>query len=284
MRLGSLFFAPLFCLSLFGQLPETQVWLIKLKKDKDSVFLGKGTNLTPRKGYSNQPGFSLDEKSLYFVSADSTKQTDIYNYVLRSGKTRKVTQTQLSEYSPQEFKPGLLYAVVVEKDSAQRIHEIEATTGVHTKVLEPDSVGYYCFLNADTLVYYKLTEPHSLRTYELLSQKESWLGNSPGRGFKPLNSYTLYYSLKDSLKTELYRYNFRLQKAVLLSTFPSGGEDLVWHPKFGLLRSEGRQILQLQENLGTWKPMFDLGVFGLHRITRFALDKDLNYLVVIDNL
>jgi len=284
MRAGSLFFAPLFCLSLFGQLPKTELWLIKLKKEKESVFLGKSVNISPKPGYNNQPSFSLDDRSLYFVSADSNQQTDICNYTLRSGKTRKVTQTQLSEYSPQELKPGVLCAVVVEKDSAQRIHEIEATTGVHSKVLEPDSIGYYCFLNADTLVYYKLTKPHSLRLYELSTKKESWLGNSPGRGFKAINAYAMYYCLKDSLTTELYRYNFRLQKAELISTFHSGSEDIVWHPKLGLLRSEGTRIMHFQENLNDWKPLFDLSIMGLHRVTRFAFDKEYKYMVVVDNL
>lgn len=284
MRTASLFLFSLFCLQVFGQLPETQLWLIQVKKEKDSVFLGKGTCITPNKGYHNQPCFSSDEKLLYFVSADSSKQTDIFCYTLRTRKMQSVTQTQLSEYSPQELKPGVLYAVVVEKDSAQRIHEIEAKTGIHTRVLEPDSVGYYCFLNADTLIYYKLTEPHSLRALDLKSNSETWLGNAPGRGFKAFNAYTLYYCLKDSLTTSLYRYNFRLQKAVLLSVFPSGGEDIVWHSTLGLLRSEGKQILQLQVNTGVWRPLFDLGGLGLHRITRFALDKDLKTLVVVDNL
>jgi Domain of unknown function (DUF5050) len=284
MRKISLFFAHVFCLYHFGQLPETELWLIKLKKEKDSVFLGKATNFTPHKGYNNQPGFSLDERSVYFVRADSNHQTDIYNYDLRSGKTRRLTQTPVSEYSPQELQTGVLYAVVVETDSAQRIHEIETATGVHRKVLEPDSVGYYCFLNADTLIYYKLTEPHSLRALDLTSNSETWLGNAPGRGFKAFNAYTLYYCLKDSLTTSLYRYNFRLQKAELISVFPSGGEDIVWHSTLGLLRSEGKQILQLQGNSGAWKPLFDLGGLGLHRITRFALDTKRNYLVVVDNL
>lgn len=284
MRTVSLILVFLFGLPLFGQLPETQLWLIQIKTEKDSVFLAKGACITPNKGYHNQPCFSIDEKSLYYVRADSTQQTDIFSYALRSGKLQRVTQTRLSEYSPQELKPGVLYAVVVEKDSAQRIHEIDAKTGLHTKVLEPDSVGYYCFLNADTLIYYKLTKPHSLRALTLTSNNEIWLGNTPGRGFRALSPYTLLYSLKDSLNTSLYRYNFRLQKAVLISVFPSGGEDIVWHNKLGLLRSEGKRILQFHETPGIWKPLFDLGALGLHRITRFALDKDLKTLVVVDNL
>jgi len=284
MRGPSLFFALLFCLGSFAQMPDTEIWLVTLKKEKDSLIPGKVLNLSQHKGYDNQPSFSLDGKSLYYVSSDSTQQTDIINYNLRSGKKQNISKSVLSEYSPQEIKPGLLYSVVVEKDSSQTIHEINALTGVHQKVLEPDSVGYYCFLNADTIVYYKLTEPHSLRTYVLSTKKENWLGNSPTRGFKPLNAYTLVYSLKDSTKTEVFQYNFRLQKAKLLCTYIGAGEDLFWHPKLGLLRSEGTRIFQFQEKTSKWVLFFDLSKFGLHRLTRFALDAELKHLVLIDNL
>lgn len=284
MRIPSVSSAFFICFSLFGQLPETQIWLIKLKKEKDAVFLGKASVLTNNKGYNNQPSFSLDNRTLFYVCADSNQQTDIYACQLPSAKIKKITQTQLSEYSPQEHKPGKLHAVVVEKDSTQKIHEIEIATGIHSSVLEPDSVGYYCFLNADSLVYYKLTQPHSLRLYTLNSQNESWLGNYPTRGFKPYNPYCLYYCLKDSLQTDLYQYNFRLQKATLLSSYSSASEDLFWHPTLGLLRSEDRVILQFQRASGKWTPLFDLSSFGLKRITRFTIDKELHYLVVVNNL
>jgi hypothetical protein len=284
MRSLSLFFALVFCACLFGQLPETEIWLISLKKEKDSLYPGKTTNISQHKGYDNQPSFSLHSKSIFYVSADSLAQTDIIHFDLRSGKKRRLTQTGLSEYSPQEIKPNLLYAVVVEKDSSQRIHEINALSGVHQAILEPDSVGYYCFLNADTLVYYKLTEPHSLRTYSIKANKEVRLGVSPGRGFKAINAFTLVYCLKDSINTEVYEYNFRLQKAKLLSSFPAGSEDLFWHNQLGLLRSDGLKILQFREGDSGWRLLFDLSKFGFHRITRFAFDQHLKHLVIVDNL
>lgn len=269
---------------LLGQLPETEVWLIPLKKEKDSLLTTKSILISQQKGYNNQPCFSLNGKSLYYVSADSSGQTDILHYDLKSRKKRFVTRTAVSEYSPQEIYPGVLYSVVVEKDSSQKIHEILSSNGVHEKILEPDSVGYYCFLNHDSLLYYKLTEPHSLRLYELNTQKETWLGNSPCRGFKPINTHTLLYGLKDSLKNDLYRYHFRLQKATHLSTLPLGSEDFFWHRELGILRSEGTKILQLDESRSTWRLLFDFKMNAFHRITRFAFDPDLKYLVVVDNL
>jgi hypothetical protein len=284
MRNLSFCFCLIFCTSGFAQLPETEIWLMPIKKEKNNVFPGKPIKINEHKGYNNQPSFSIDSKSVFYVRADSSAQTDIVQFNLRSSKQRAVTATALSEYSPQEIKPGLLCAVVVEKDSAQKIHEISATNGLHQNVLEPDSVGYYCFLNADTIVYYKLTQPHSLRVFVISSGKEIWLGNFPTRGFKPVSKSSLVYCLKDSLTTTVYRYDFVLQKAKSICSLPKGNEDIFWHKQLGLLRSDGTAILQYRELTSTWTQLFDLRSQGFHRITRFAIDEKLNYLVVVDNL
>jgi hypothetical protein len=284
MRTLSLCIVFMFCSCMFAQLPETEIWLIPIKKEKNNLLPGKPVKISQGHGYNNQPSFSMDSKSIYYVRADSSSQTDIVHFDVRSGKQRTVTNTAISEYSPQEIKPGLLCAVVVEKDSAQRIHEIGAANGLHQNILSPDSVGYYCFLNADTLIYYKLTQPHSLRVFSVHTGKEFWLGNSPTRGFKPVSESALLYCLKDSLLTHVFLYNFKLQKAKSICSFPAGNEDIFWHNELGLLRSEGTSILQFQERDAKWNQLFDLSTFGFHRITRFALNQKLNYLVVVDNL
>ncbi len=283
MRVLSLILLCFICLDVLGQLPKTNIWLMQIKKNKDSLVIGKSVSISNNNRYNNQARFSLNSKSLFFVSADSTGSTDIYNYDLRSGKTKAITHTGLSEYSPQELKPDILYAVVVEKDSTQRIHQINAISGIHEKILEPDSVGYYCFLNDDTLIYYKLTNPHSLQVYFLNSKKELKIGDFPGRGFLKTGTNTLLYCLKDSTYTEVYRYNFNLSKATLICKYPGPGEDIYWHPQLGLLRSESTQILQFHESTKEWQILFELKNYGLHLLTRFAIDEQLKYLVVVDN-
>ncbi|HQQ95077.1 MAG TPA: hypothetical protein PLQ93_11025 [Bacteroidia bacterium] len=267
-----------------AQLPDTEIWLFHLKHSKDSLVLSKGINVSMREGYDNQPSFSKDQKSIYYVSVRDDKQADIYAYKLSTGKTSRITNSRESEYSPREMEQGFLDAVVVERDSAQRLHRMQIASGLGQAFQEPDSIGYYCFLNADTMLYYKLTEPHSLQLYSFASGKSQKLGDHPIRGFCTLNRHSALYGLKDSGQVTFYLYDFLIRKAVVYAQYPSLNEDIYWHPKLGLMKSEGNCVLQFNAEDKTWRKRFDLSPFGIKRITRFALDPELRYLVVVDNL
>lgn len=266
----------------FSQLPACDLYLLRLRMVKDSLVAEKSITISAQKGYNNQPSFSLDEKRLYFSSAALNGQSDIWYYGLKSKKTLPLASTAISEYSPQEVQSGLIYAVCVEADSSQKIHAIDALSGKERAVLTPDSVGYYSMLNADSLAYFKLTEPQSLRVYSISQEKESWLGDHPGRSFRTVNRHQLIYVLKDSLNNSIMLYDFALQKARVLATCPPASEDLFWHPRLGLLRSEKSQILQWQEKNKTWKTLLDLKDMGLKGITRFVFDRNLKQLVLVN--
>src|SRR5262249_21609651 len=129
-----------------AQMPDTEIWLFKLEKSKSGQTLKDPQNISKRPGYDNQPSFSTDGKKLFYVSVREDKQADIYYYDLGKKKNVQLTKTALSEYSPSETADGKqLSAVVVESDSSQSIHFINATSGVHEKKIELDSVGYYTF-------------------------------------------------------------------------------------------------------------------------------------------
>lgn len=279
-------------LCLFGsvfmraQLPNTDLWLFKLETDKlKQSVLTNPMNITNREGYDNQPSFSADGKKIYYVSIREDKQADIYYYEPGSKKTTQLTKTKESEYSPVLSDNGsYITSVVVEKDSAQRIHFITAPLGTDEKKFEIDSVGYYTFLNSDTVVYYKLTEPHSLRFFVERSNEDKWLGNAPIRGFKAINRHTLIYGLKDSTKVTFYTYDFVLHKAQKYAEYPSLSEDVIWHPTLGLLKSEETRLLRFDESKNEWILLYDLASFGIKKITRFCFDPKNKYLVVVNNL
>src|ERR1700740_2251517 len=110
---------------LRSQLPNTDIWLFKLEKTKTELKLKDPKNITNRIGYDNQPSFSLDSKKIYYVSIHEDKQADFYYYDLGSQKIIQLTKTKESEYSPVLTADGeYLNSVVVESDSAQRIHFI----------------------------------------------------------------------------------------------------------------------------------------------------------------
>lgn len=266
-----------------SQLPKSDLWLFKIENTKEGMSFSKPLNITNREGYDNQPSFSSDNKKIYYVSVREDKQADIYYYDLKTNKIIQFTKTPLSEYSPAETPDGkFISAVVVETDSAQRIHFINKETGVHEGRFDFDSVGYYNFLNNDTCIYYKLTDPHSLR-YRT-DKQDKWLGIFPIRTFKTVNRHTLIYGLKDSLKVTFYKYDFILHKGEKYCDFPSLNEDIIWHPTLGLTKSEGSKLLYFHQQKKEWVLLTDLVVFGINKITRFNFDSENKYLVVVDNL
>lgn len=270
---------------LKSQVPNTDVWLFKIEKNKTERKLTSPKNLTNRTGYDNQPSFSTDGKKIYYVSIKEDNQSDFYYYDLKSEKNIQLTKTKESEYSPVQTPDGkYLNAVVVESDSAQRIHFINSLTGVSEKKYDVDSVGYYTFLNSDTVIYYKLTNPHSLRYYVKSTNEDKWLGNNPIRAFKTINRYSFIYGVKDSVKVTFYKYNFILHKAEKYTEFPSTNEDAIWHEQYGLLKSEMNKLLRFDELKKEWLVLFDLAEFGIKKITRFSFDKKNKYLLVVDNL
>lgn len=270
---------------LSSQVPNTDVWLFKIEKNKTKLTLTSPKNISNRTGYDNQPSFSSDAKKIYYVSIREDNQADFYYYDLKNEKTFQLTKTKESEYSPTLSADGkFLNSVVVENDSAQRIHFINLITGVGEKKYDVDSVGYFTFLNSDTVLYYKLTSPHSLRYFVKSTNEDKWLANDPIRAFKTINRHSFIYGIKDSIKVTYYLYDFILHKGEKYTEYNSLSEDAIWHQQFGLIKSEGNKLLKYDEQKKEWILLFDLSAFGIKKITRFNFDQKNNYLVIVDNL
>ncbi len=277
------------CFIVKAQLPNTDIWLFKLQTKKQVISIKLSKNITNRNGYDNQPCFSANSKKIYFVSIKEDKQADIYYYDLGSKKTIQLTKTPESEYSPTEMlDKKSITCVTVLKDSSQVIQQLTYNKNdlicKTTQIINADSVGYFTFLNADTIIYYKLTQPHSLRYYCSSTSEDKWLGYQPIRGFKAINRHTLIYGLKDTAKVTFYKYDFILHKSEKYCDYNSTNEDIIWHPQWGLLKSEGLKILRFDATKNEWQLLFDLSTYGLKKITRFNFDLKNNYLTVVDNL
>lgn len=267
-----------------AQMPDTEIWVFELaKNDAGKTVIKEGRNLTNRTGYDNQPAFSPDGKFIFYSSVREDKQSDIYKVKARGGEAIRVTNSKESEYSPQFYAhTKLLSSVVVEKDSAQRIHFIDPETGIHTSKLDFDSVGYCLFLNADTVIYYKLTAPHSLRYYSRSTGEDRFLCNSPVRSIKFINRHCVLYGTKDSTGCVFYQYDFLLRKAEKIGSSTNQDEDIYWHPEWGLLMARESRILQFDRRSGTWSTLFDLGSFGLKKAGRFCFDMKGKFLAVVE--
>jgi hypothetical protein len=281
-----LFFLLGLMLSAGAQLPDTEIWLFRTEGSKTRPYTLKAPlNITSRPGYDHQPVFSGDGKQIYYTSVREDGQADIYVYEPATKKSRSLTNSRTSEYSPSPCGNGSLIAsVVVETDSAQRIHFINARSGLSERSAGFDSVGYFSLLNADTIIYYKLTQPHSLRYHVQSSGEDRWLADQPLRTFKAINRHTLLFGIRDSSVIRFYTYDFLLRRAYPYAEAPAGGEDFQWHEPFGLVRAEGKQLLRFEESTRQWQLLFDLSAFPIKKISRFGFDPKTRYLVLTDVL
>lgn len=271
----------------FGQMPETDIWLFKIEKKEGKYIYTNPLNITHRVGYDNQPAFSLDGKSILYVVIDSTKQADIYQYIISKKIAINLTKSQVSEYSPTIIPSGLGFSsVVVEKDSVQRVWQFNLDGTFKSIVYEgTDSIGYHTWLNKDTLLYYKLTEPHSLRVLDLKINNDVWICDHPTRAFKKNgNSSRFIYGIKDSISTQFRIYNPALRESSLYTTYPSVNEDFIWHPELGLIKSEGSDLIKYNEQTKTWDILFSFSGLGIKKITRFVFDNKTKQLAIVSNL
>jgi hypothetical protein len=268
-----------------AQLPETDIWLFKIKKEKDVLSIAEGENITARKGYDNQPYFTPDNKSILYISIREEKQSDVYSYDIAKKYAVQFTRSKESEYSPMHT-PDMksISCVVVEADSTQRLWLYNLDGSVKKCFNEGiDSIGYYSWLSNDTMLYYKLTEPHSLRIdYENLNE-DKWICSKPTRAFRKVKGNVFLYGIKDSLEVQYRTYNTVLKRSDLFAVHKGSGEDFVWNPELGLVKSEGAQLLRYDEPSKIWRTLFDFSLMGIKKITRFAFDSKNKQIAVVDN-
>ncbi len=273
--------------SVFSQLPETDIWLLKIEKKENKYSYSNPLNINNRTGYDNQPFFTLDGKSILYVSIGNDKQADIYKYDSNKKQHLNITKSEVSEYSPTILPSGLGFsAVVVEKDSTQRVWKFNLD-GTFNSIVHngTDSIGYHTWLNNDTLLYYKLSNPHSLRALNLKTNEDVWICDNPCRAFKKLgNTSQFIYAIKDSVSVEFRIYNPALRESKIYTTYPSTNEDFIWHSELGLIKSENADLMHYNEQTKTWEILFSFSNLGIKKITRFVFDSKTKQLAIVSNL
>ncbi len=83
--------------------PDTEIHLFDLGVKDGEYVLHNGQNISNNKGYDNQPFFTPKDESILFVSVKDGKQSDVYEYHLKPGNLKQITQTEHSEYSPKTY-------------------------------------------------------------------------------------------------------------------------------------------------------------------------------------
>jgi Tol biopolymer transport system component len=270
------------CNSASAQVPDTDVWLLKMQVKKDSIYPVKALNISNRSGYDNQPSFSPDSKMLYYTSMQEETQTDIMCYNISEKKASALTGSKTSEYSPTPV-PGTttLSVVMVESDSTQRLWEVETRSSKSRLLLpEVDSVGYHCWSGKDSLGLVIITEPLSLLVAAKEGGKARLLSSDCGRCL--VTTSDGFYYLHNTSAGGRVMHSRKGSTSLVL---PKEIQDfsLLQHPTGEVIvYALGSKIffysLQQSKVIGG----AELQSFGLNDLSRLAISPDMKYIAVVN--
>lgn len=130
-----------------AEFPESDIFLYELTTEEGKLQVKNGKNVTGRKGYENQPYFTPDSQSFLFSQADEY-QTDVFEYFMKTGETKQITDTQCMEFSPQPSPDNRTISFVTDGEGANqsiwhitRDDKTPKWTLGHLSEREP--IGYY---------------------------------------------------------------------------------------------------------------------------------------------
>ncbi|OJJ15688.1 hypothetical protein BKI52_38040 [marine bacterium AO1-C] len=268
--------------------PATQLYLAKIKVKSSGVKVGKFKKISEFKGYNNQPHFAPNGKTVYYTANQGGKQTDIFAYEVKSGKTKRLINTKTSEYSPTTMPDGKHFScIMVEPDGTQRLWKFPLAGGKPSLVLSSiKPVGYHAWVDNDALILFVLGDKNNPNTLQLASAKNDeakviierigrCFGKIPGQGktmsfvHKPQKGDWVIKQL--NIDTRYY--------ADITSTL-KGSEDYAWTKNGGIIMGQGAKLFLWKEGQ-EWKEIADLSNNGIKKITRLAINPKNNLLVIV---
>ena len=277
--------------SIFGQVPDTEIYLIPFWKEGEIKSDVVPKNVTNRPGYDNQPWFMPDGKSILYTSIRADNQADIYQYVLATGEHRKLTHNPLtSEYSPVLMPDGKAISVVqVEKDGVtQRIWHFPLDGGVATPVqVYIKKVGYYTWISEDQLAMFIVGDnktPHALHIAGVKDTASYTVAAHIGRAIHKVpdeKAVSFVHKLPDNkwLIKKLDLESWDIQ--TIIPALPES-EDYCWSADGTLWMGSEGKLYKFKPGVDTeWELAVDLSYKEVKDFYRLAISPDGKWLAVV---
>lgn len=251
--------------------PGTDIWLLKLSREGDTLGAGSPRNLTARPGYDNQPLFT-PAGDLLFVQMEDGK-TDLWRWDPETDRSTRVTATPgQGEFSPTpipESEGGISY-IRSPDDSSGRLWRM-AYEGAAPEVVFADigPVGYHAWFDSGHVALWLLQDPSVLQLVDVRTRAARTLATGVGRSPQSVpdrRAVSFTRTTRDGMAIELY--DLDLDRSERLTLLPEDGEFHAWTPDGRLLSSAGSRVFVLRE--GDWQEVVDLAHLHL-KLSRLAV-------------
>ena len=267
--------------------PATDIWLAQLKKNASGILeVSTYKKISDNPGYDNQPYFVPSLNSLLYVADRNQGQTDIYQFDLSTGNSKRVLSTEYyKEYSPMlSYDEKQISCVSIEPDgSSQRFWQFPFGGGMGKPMFpEITDIGYYSWIDENNLAFFR-TNDTALYLANSNSEEMKRIDKSVGRCMiKAKNHDWLYYVKKyDSLNWKIKCYD--LSKSVLLGEIklPIGEEDFTLGPNDVVWLSNEGKIQEASLQNPKWKTVFDFSNYPFKNFYRLVYSTDFNMLAFV---
>ncbi len=275
-----------------GQIPQTDLYAFKLTED-DSAHWHIHTPLylsawNPE-GYTNQPEWVDAHTLLVSVRKKDAIQNDIYLLDLKTQLLRRMTDTPESEFSPMLTPDQKHFSVVRQVQGTVMDQQIFSypidLAGPGQPVLpRTRNVGYYCWLDNEEMALYLVDDPDKLALWSGTDSIPRIYSSMIGRCLRRTPSGKLAYVHKYSddywyLKT----LNLSSRTSEILNATLPGKEDFAIGPTGCYFMASGTTLYVFDpaHTPAQWVVVSDLGIYGLHDITRLAISPD-NQIAIVD--
>jgi hypothetical protein len=268
--------------SAYAQVPVTDLYLFQLTEDNSGQWHAHSPKYLSgfnAGGYTNQPEFMTDDVLYVSVRKPQMKQNDIFSLDIRAGRIEKITSTDASEFSPTKMPDGLSFSCVRqvhgdEVDQQLFAYPLDRHHNGKSVFKDIKNVGYYSWLGNDMLGLFLVSDPSRLALANAKSGAHKVIASKIGRCLRRTQDAKLAYVHK---YTEEFWYLKTMDPefedtAILARTLPLG-EDFAINSDGHFFMGKGSILYTLNPEKGEdWHEVTDLGLFGLRKITRLAIN------------
>ncbi len=278
----------LFCLCLnlaLSAQTNTNIILFDLSITAKGVELFNPINITPHKGYDNQPCFY--KTSIYYSSEVDSGVMDIKRYDLIKKTTTTVTHTEDNEFSPTITPDGKFFSCILQrKNGKQDLVKYPISGGEPSLIIDNLKVGYHAWVDINNLLLFVLEDDKTNRLHYvdlLAGHNEIIPADTIGRALQKIpGQHALSFINKTPKGWMINRLDAASKKITTTAAALPNSEYHVWTRNGLLLMSDGKEFYYKKPGrTGDWNKIHRRNEIPMGKISRLAINQQNTKLAVV---
>ncbi|MGB0496456.1 MAG: TolB family protein [Kangiellaceae bacterium] len=274
--------------------PDSEVHLFDLAYQQksgqnESYKLSNGINISNNLGYDNQPYFASNSKSLFYVSVQDGEQTDVYEYHIKNKKTKQITNTPHSEYSPKTSDNNLISFVSEGGNPYQSVWQLNKKNGQSKWLFNSkEPVGYYQVNENTGDVLFWSRYGWSVQYLNLKRDESRFVsGNALPSSPMQIPNTNLFSFVHRQTNSEVWIKSFDPTDFSITPIAPIYGNnyDYTWAPNGEIFRVEENVLYVWGKKRvdDGWRKVQDLTKNFKGKISRLAISPDGKKIALVEN-